>query len=53
MYFSIVPPDILNSSGDQEVEVGSEARLECLATGTPQPTISWFRLAGDGERISK
>ncbi|KAK4291810.1 hypothetical protein Pmani_035389 [Petrolisthes manimaculis] len=40
-----VPPNIVDgeSSGDVKVEEGANITLECGATGTPPPTITWRR----------
>lgn len=43
--FTAVPPNIVDgeSSGDVKVEEGANITLECSATGTPPPTITWRR----------
>ena len=41
----LVPPDIIDgeSSGDVMVTEGSNTTLRCIASGFPQPTITWRR----------
>lgn len=38
-----VPPDITQSSSDQELREGETAHLECRSDGYPKPKISWRR----------
>lgn len=44
-----VPPDILDypTSTDMMVREGSNVTLRCAAKGTPEPTVTWRREAGD------
>lgn len=48
----VVPPDILDypTSTDIIVDEGSDVSLRCVASGSPEPNISWKR--EDGEFIS-
>ncbi|XP_013793820.1 lachesin-like, partial [Limulus polyphemus] len=48
----LVPPriDEGNTSTDHEVREGEEVTLKCVATGSPEPTITWRR--EDGQQIS-
>ncbi|XP_045133787.1 lachesin-like isoform X2 [Portunus trituberculatus] len=41
----VVPPNIVDgkTSGDVMVQEGANITLECSATGTPMPTITWRR----------
>ena len=41
---------MLNYSRDTAVEMSTDVRLECFATGTPSPNISWFRYTHTGHR---
>ena len=47
----VVPPNIIDetSSGDTLATEGRSVTLNCDATGTPKPTITWRR--EDGEYI--
>lgn len=47
-----VPPKIEDnlSSGDKVKTEGSNVTLECYASGSPQPTVTWKR--EDGQPIS-
>ena len=38
-----VPPEITMAPSDQSVPVGETARFQCVASGIPDPTISWSR----------
>lgn len=45
VFFLSVPPNIVDgkTSGDVMVQEGANITLECSATGTPTPTITWRR----------
>ncbi|XP_066259231.1 neurotrimin-like [Euwallacea similis] len=45
----VVPPDILDypTSTDMVVSEGSNVSLQCAATGSPQPLITWRREGGE------
>ncbi|CAH1103445.1 unnamed protein product [Psylliodes chrysocephalus] len=47
----VVPPDILDypTSTDMVVDEGSNVSLQCVAKGSPEPSIMWKR--EDGEKI--
>lgn len=49
-----VPPDILDypTSTDMVVREGSNVTLKCAARGSPTPSITWRREAGDPIAIS-
>ena len=51
-YVFLVPPRIEDnmSSGDKVRTEGSNVTLECYASGSPQPTVTWKR--EDGQPIS-
>uniref|UniRef100_A0A3B1K7U9 Neurotrimin n=1 Tax=Astyanax mexicanus TaxID=7994 RepID=A0A3B1K7U9_ASTMX len=44
-----VPPKIVNFSKDLIVNEGSNVSLMCLATGKPEPAISWRMLSPSGD----
>ncbi|NXT65367.1 NEGR1 regulator, partial [Chaetops frenatus] len=44
-----VSPQILRISGDIVVNEGSNVTLVCLATGKPEPSISWRHISPSGE----
>ncbi|CAH1125412.1 unnamed protein product [Ceutorhynchus assimilis] len=48
----VVPPDILDypTSSDMVIREGSNVSLQCTATGSPEPSITWRR--ENGELIS-
>ncbi|KAM4015756.1 opioid-binding protein/cell adhesion molecule-like [Anomaloglossus baeobatrachus] len=46
-----VPPQILNISTDITVNEGSTVTLRCLATGRPEPTVTWRHYAGKSCRF--
>ncbi|KAL1508973.1 hypothetical protein ABEB36_003784 [Hypothenemus hampei] len=50
----VVPPDILDypTSTDMVVREGSNVSLQCAATGSPDPTISWRRESGEPITLS-
>lgn len=33
------------------VLTGNPVKLECKFTGNPMPTISWYHIIGDGEKV--
>lgn len=35
------PPEIFNKPENLTITEGSNARLQCEATGAPKPTVSW------------
>ena len=37
-------PQVVSREEAVSVEAGSETELECVATGNPQPVITWRRL---------
>ncbi len=39
----MVPPDIIQSTPDLELQQGETANLQCRADGYPTPNISWRR----------
>ena len=41
--FCVAPPKAKITKLDQSVLVGSPVTLKCIATGNPEPTISWNR----------
>ncbi|XP_060524386.1 neurotrimin-like isoform X2 [Cylas formicarius] len=50
----VVPPDILDypTSADMLVDENLNATLRCVATGSPDPTITWKREDGQMIRLS-
>ncbi|XP_076266822.1 neurotrimin-like [Rhynchophorus ferrugineus] len=48
----VVPPDILDypTSADMVVDESSDVTLRCVASGSPEPTVTWKR--EDGELIT-
>lgn len=44
-----VPPDILDypTSTDMIVREGSNVKLNCVAKGSPEPSITWKREGGE------
>ncbi|XP_076242987.1 neurotrimin [Calliopsis andreniformis] len=56
----VVPPDIVDyqTSTDMVVREGSNVTLRCIATGSPEPSISWrredsqFILLGNDEKVA-
>lgn len=48
----VIPPDIMDdrSSDGMVAREGGNIRLKCVATGTPEPTVTWKR--EDGRSIS-
>ncbi|KAL3276400.1 hypothetical protein HHI36_011784, partial [Cryptolaemus montrouzieri] len=51
----VVPPDILDypTSTDMIVREGASVNLRCVATGSPEPAITWRRETGELIQISK
>ena len=52
----IVPPEIVaeQSCADVTAAEGDDVTLECHVTGSPAPTVLWYRksvLVGNGERL--
>jgi hypothetical protein len=43
-----IPPSIVISPLDQNVNLGNLVNLSCIVTGSPQPALTWFK---DGEII--
>ncbi|KAG8434734.1 hypothetical protein GDO86_012909, partial [Hymenochirus boettgeri] len=46
-----VPPLILNISSDVTVNEGSTVALRCLATGRPEPAVTWRHFSGKSQRF--
>lgn len=46
-----VPPKIVKFSNSVMVNEGSNVTLMCLASGKPEPTISWKMLSQKGRRL--
>ena len=42
----LLPPEIVENSGDQRVTKGESVTLECKANGNPKPTITWSKTKG-------
>lgn len=49
LIFHAVPPVISNRGGTVTVVVNEAARLECEATGVPQPSLTWLK---DGSPVA-
>lgn len=44
-----VPPKIYDISNDMTINEGTNVTLTCLATGKPEPAISWRHISPSGE----
>lgn len=44
-----VPPKIYDISSDMTINEGTNVTLICLATGKPEPTISWRHISPSGK----
>ena len=55
IFFSTVPPKIEDSqsSSDKVRTEGSDVKLECHASGSPIPTVTWKRENGEPINIDK
>lgn len=44
-----VPPKIYDISSDMTINEGTNVTLTCLATGKPEPSISWRHISPSGK----
>lgn len=53
VYVSTVSPKIVEISSDISINEGNNISLTCIATGRPEPTVTWRHISPKGKRSGR